>query len=167
MELYTLLLQPLYHAAQLLEKEQQQQQNIQTFAREVERSEKESVRCAAHLEKLYSALKQYAQQNGGKLPELLTDLPLDGKEFICPVNRNSPYIYFPGSPLDGDPDLPLLFDFNRHGRFVNVLLLNGKVLTLEVPGKNSPKRVISILQTRFRYPEKELKTLLKTINHTD
>jgi hypothetical protein len=166
LKMFGMLQLPLRYGALLLWKNRQETMQFERRQQAQAAAVQTARTCAEQLKELYPALKDFARKHNGKFPDLLTDLPLDGKKLLCP-EPDSAYFYMPGMTLDSNPEFPLLFDIARHGNLVNVLLVNGEILSLDLNGDLSPKRVISILQTRFRYPEKELQMLLKKINTAD
>lgn len=149
---------------------------------------------AAVLEQLKAidvSLREYAIGHDGKFPagddiaglrELLKATSLESGMLISPAAGgdelsveadnltydNCSFIYFGGSAVASTPNLPLLVDwpFNQKDCF-SVLFVNGEVATFQVENLNSCRRLVSFLQSKFKYSESELNRLLATADKLD
>jgi len=147
----------------------------------------DSADCTDRMRQLYQALMQYHSTNGtfpapaglaglrllvqnGLAPAMLlcpaatADLPANGDQ-ITPDNCS--YLYF-GPPEDAGDTMPLLMDWpkNHRDRF-GVLFANGDIRFFPLPAPQSCRRAVSLLQSRYHYPETEFRRLLRFADQMD
>ncbi|MBQ9775590.1 MAG: hypothetical protein IJW17_06080 [Lentisphaeria bacterium] len=164
LQFFAAMLLPLRRWMEHFLTERRSEQQTAQAERRRDMSEKQ---CAARLKVIGGKLHEYAKQHNGKFPGLLTDLELAGAGLLCPANQYAPYVYFSGFTTADNPKFPLVCDYQPHGKELNVLLLNGELLSIAQDGIGSLKRTVSILHSRFRYSEKELQMLLEKISAID
>ena len=100
-------------------------------------------------------------------PAATADRPAEGKEITA---DNCSYIFF-GAPGESDGDAapaPLVMDWpkNHLDRF-GVLFTDGEIRFFALPAPRSARRAVSVLQSRFRYPEPEFRRLLRIADELD
>ncbi len=146
--------------------------------------------CRAQLLRLRDALFAYRERHGAfPAPEglaglrLLIEEGLPADALLCPAAAadrptengtltadNCSYIFF-GAPGENDGDTapaPLVMDWpkNHLGCF-GVLFSDGEIRYFALPPPRSARRAVSVLQSRFRYPEPEFRRLLRIADQLD
>lgn len=140
-------------------------------------------KCFRNLQKLGTALQEYAKKNGQHPSSMHTDglnqltdtKALTPEIFVCPdsgcnvphpgvdlVNDNTGYVYFGSWQKGSSGKLPLVIDLpDSHSDFFHVLLADGTVQKIELPMQMSVKRMASTLHTVFKYQEDEFRELIR------
>ncbi len=144
------------------------------------------VKCRERLALLESAVRKYQEKHNGAMPpagalESMTALLKAGEvspaELLCPgagedypakageplKYGNISYVYFGPWEREDDENLPVLADWQfNHKDCFNVLLKNGKILSFEVEKLDSCRRLVSVLQSKFKYTEKDFRKIMST-----
>lgn len=147
--------------------------------------------CTVQLEKLRTALENYAEKHGGKYPvphsveglrELLKERLITPEQLLCPAATgdtaaknaesftadNCSYIYVGGSTRQTPADFPLIMDWPlNHRDEVRILTAGGKIHTFFIRDLNSCRKLASFLQSRFLYPEQDFRRLLDVADTLD
>lgn len=147
-------------------------------------------RCQARLLAIRDALDRFRTARGSfpagnhveGFRELLQSGSISPENLVCPAATgdipatdaaaftadNCSYIYVAGSTAATPEDFPLVFDWPlNHKKKIHVLTVGGRVLTFQAEKLDSCRKVASFLQSRFIYPEKEFRRLLRTAMELD
>lgn len=158
---------------------------------ETKNSLPEESACTVQLEKLRTALENYAEKHDGKYPaphsveglrELLKEKWISPEQLLCPAATgdtaaknaesftadNCSYIYVGGSTRQTPADFPLIMDWPlNHRDEVRILTVGGKIHTFSIRDLNSCRKLASFLQSRFLYPEQDFRRLLDVADTLD